>query len=226
VNFDGKKAAIFDLDNTLYPHSKEFSALLDAVMAQVLVEEFGVPLSFEEALAKVHQSYHDYRDGGELFYREYGVDKQKFYHAYHDYEIKHAVDKIVPTVGLAEKLAQVKMAQFVFTYSSLKACEHILRHLGLYEIFKGRFYSVEDFGILSKNDGTRVYKMLCERIGFAPSECIFVDDSYSNLEYPKELGMATVRIYYSDNASGDKDYIDAAYRGVGAFLDECIEKGR
>ena len=224
--FSGKKAIIFDLDNTLYPHNKEFSSLLDKVMASVLIEEFGINLSFERILDTVKESYSKYRDGGEIFYREYGVDKKKFYDAYHKREILEAVDKIIPLEGLAERLKRIKIKKFVFTYSSREACESILKQLGLYEIFEGYFYSVEDFGILTKNEDPNVYLKLCERIELAPTECIFVDDSYSNLELPKEIGMTTVRIFYNENSAGDKEYIDAAYKGVNAFLDDfLIKKG-
>ena len=222
--FSGKKAVIFDLDNTLYPHSREFSSLLDEVMAKVLIEEFGIDLSFERVLETVKESYSKYREGGEIFYREYGIDKKKFYDAYHKRAIAEAVDKIIPHEDLPEKIRQIEIAKFVFTYSSREACESILRKLGLYEAFEGHFYSVEDFGILTKNESPEVYLKLCERIGFAPTDCIFVDDSYSNLEYPKEIGMTTVRIFYNENSTGDKKYIDAAYKGVNAFLDDYLAK--
>ena len=223
--FKNKKAIIWDLDNTLYPITKEFGNLLDEIMAKVAVEEFGVKLSFEEAVKTVRESYSKYRDGGQIFYDEYGIDKVDFYHAYsNNRKIKEAVDKIVPVRGLPKKIKKIKLEQFVFSHSSRKTCEAIFKKIGLWEIFKERFYSVEDFGIFTKNSEPDIYLKLCKKIKQKPADCIFVDDSYSNLEPSKETGMTTVRIYYNDNSTGDKEYIDAAYKGVISFIDDFLKR--
>ena len=200
--FNNKKAIIWDLDNTLYRITPEFGDVLDTVMAKVCVEQLGVNLDFDTAKAKVKESFAKYRDGGEIFYRDYGVD--------------------VKDLGLAERLRQLPLEQFVFTYSSHSLAEKILKKLGLYEIFEGRFYSVEDFNHTKKNESAEVYIQLCKTIGFDPKDCIFVDDSYSNLIYPKEIGMTTVRLYYRENSAKGKDYIDAAYNGINKFLDDVL----
>ena len=79
--FANKKAIICDLDNTLYRITPEFGDILDSVMARVCVEQLGVDLDFETAKAKVKESFAQYRDGGEIFYRDYGVDVKEFYNA-------------------------------------------------------------------------------------------------------------------------------------------------
>ena len=89
--------------------------------------------------------------------------------------------------------------------------------------FKDRYYSVEDFGVYKKNESSEVYRQYCEKIGVDPTDCVFVDDSYSNLEFAKEIGMTTVRIYYRNNSAKDKTYIDYAYKGVLSFLDDVIK---
>ena len=216
-----KKAIIWDLDNTLYRITPEYSDVLDGVMAKVLVEDLGVKLDYETAKKKVKESYAQYRDGGELFYKEHGVDAKTFYDAYHN---NVPVELIAPFVGLPERLASLPVEQFIFTYSSRSLAEKILKKIGLYELFKGRFYSVEDFNTLKKNESADVYLQLCEAIGFAPKDCIFVDDSYSNLKYPKEIGMTTVRIFYRENSAKDIEYIDAAFKGINGFLDEVAFK--
>ena len=107
----------------------------------------------------------------------------------------------------------------MFSTSSRDICEQILKHIGLYEFFKDRFYSVEDFDVYKKNESSDVYSKLCEKIGVSPKDCIFVDDSYSNLDYGKQIGMTTIRIYYKNNSAKDMTFIDSAYKGI----DECIE---
>ena len=217
--FNNKKAIIWDLDNTLYRITPEFGDMLDSVMARVCIEQLGVNLDFDTAKAKVKESYAKYRDGGEIFYRDYGVDVKDLYNAYHD---NVPYDMIEPYDGLAERLSQLPLEQFVFTYSSHSLAEKILKKLGLYDIFKGRFYSVEDFNHTKKNESAEVYLQLCKTIDFDPKDCIFVDDSYSNLIYPKEIGMTTVRLFYRENSAKGKDYIDAAYNGINKFLDDLL----
>ena len=112
--------------------------------------------------------------------------------------------------------------QYIFTASDRYASEKILKHIGLYDFFKDRFYSVEDFGVYKKNESAEVYVQFCKKIGADPRDCVFVDDSYSNLEFAKEVGMTTVRIYYKNNSAKDKTYIDFAFKGAEAFLDEII----
>ena len=176
-------------------------------------------MDFETAKATVKESFAKYRDGGEIFCREHGVNEKAFYDAYHN---NVPYEKIVPYEGLGERLKQIPLEQFIFTYSSHSLAEKILKQIGLYDIFEGRFYSVEDFNHTKKNESPDVYINLCQKIDFKPHECIFVDDSYSNLFYPKKIGMTTVRLFYRDNSAKDKDYIDAAYNGINKFLDDFI----
>lgn len=214
----GKKAIIWDLDNTLYRITPEFADILDETTAIAAIEDLGVPLDFESAKAKVKESYRVYRDGGEIFVREYGIDPKDIFDAYHR---RKPIDPIVPYENLREKLEALTCEQYIFSTSSREVCEKILKHIGLYDLFEGRFYSVEDFDTLKKNESSDVYQQLCDKIGIDPKDCIFVDDSYSNLEFPKQLGMMTVRIYYNENSAKDKTYIDAAYKGVEAFLEQA-----
>lgn len=209
--FCDKKAVIWDLDNTLYRITPEFADRLDLAMAEALVEDLGVKMSVPECKAMVKESYKIYRDGGEVFYRDYGISPKDLFEHYFNRKPVHLIE---PYDGLADKLKKIPFEQFVFTASNRYASEKILKQIGLYDMFKDRFYSVEDFGVYKKNESADVYRMYCEKIGYNPHDCIFVDDSYSNLEFAKETGMLTVRIYYKDNSAKDKTYIDAAYKGI------------
>ncbi len=215
------KTIIWDLDNTLYRITPEFADMLDEATAIAAIEDLGVPLNFEEAKAKVKESYMTYRDGGEIFVQQYGIDPEAMFQAYHK---RKPIAPIVPYENLLEKLESLPNEQYIFSTSTHEVCEKILKHIGLYDFFKGRFYSVEDFGTVKKNESSDVYAKLCRRINADPKNCIFVDDSYSNLEFAKELGMTTVRIFYNENSAKDKTYIDAAYKGINSFLDEYLRQ--
>ncbi len=211
-----KKVIVWDLDNTLYRETPEFADMLDEATAVALVKDLGLKMDIAEAKKIVKESYKKYRNGGEIFINEYGIDPEKLFHAYHD---RKPVDVIVPYENLLERLKRLPYEQYVFTSSSRSVAEKILKKIGLYEFFKGRFYSVEDFGVFKKNESAEVYKKFCEKIGKNPEDCIFVDDSYSNLEFAKESGMTTVRIFYNQNSAKDKNYIDLAYRGIDGLLE-------
>jgi len=215
----GKRVLIYDLDDTLYNKTEEFADILDETMAEALVYDLGLKMNLQEAKALVTESYKIYRDGGEIFYRDYGINPKDLFIAYHR---RKPVEKIVPYDNLIEKIKRVPAEQYIFTASDRYASEKILKHLGLYEFFKDRYFSVEDFGVFKKNEDAQVYKDFCERINTSPQDVVFVDDSYSNLEYAKEAGMTTVRIYYKNNSAKDKTYIDYAYRGIESFLDAVL----
>lgn len=212
---------IWDLDNTLYRITPELADMLDAAMAEALVYDLGVPLDFETTKAKVKESYRIFRDGGEFFYRDYGISPKDLFRTYN---YRNPIDEIKPYDSLAEKIISLPMRQYVFTASNRYASEKILQRIGLHDFFKDNFFSVEDFGCYKKNESADVYHKLCQAINAKPKDCMFVDDSYSNLEMAKKCGMKTVRIFYNGNSTKDKDFIDYAYKGVNAFVDDLREK--
>lgn len=216
----GKDIIIYDLDDTLYNKTEYFADILDIVMAEALVYDLGLDMKVEDAKKLVTESYRIYRDGGEIFYSDYGIKPKDLFIAYHK---RKPVEKIVPYENLLSKIKQVPAKQYIFTASDRYASEKILKHLGLYEFFKDKYYSVEDFGVYKKNENAEVYKKFCEKINADPKDCVFVDDSYSNLEFAKEAGMTTVRIYYHNNSAKDKKYIDYAYKGIESFLENVLE---
>ncbi len=216
----GKNIVIYDLDDTLYNKTEYFADILDTVMAEALVYDLGLDMDVEKAKKLVTESYKIYRDGGEIFYQNYNIKPKDLFIAYHK---RKPVEKIVPYDNLLEKIEKVPAEQYVFTASDRYASEKILKHLGLYEFFKNRYYSVEDFGVYKKNENANVYKEFCKKINAKPEDCVFVDDSYSNLEFAKEAGMTTVRIYYHNNSTKDKTFIDYAYKGIESFLEDVLK---
>ena len=211
------KTIIWDLDNTLYFETEEYKNKLNEATAVAAIKDFNIPLDLATATEKVKESYSTYRDGLEIFAREYNIPHKDLYIAYHNYK-SDLVKMIKPYENLQNELKLINCPQYVFSTSSRDICEKILKHIGLYDFFQDRFYSVEDFAVYKKNESSEVYQKLCETIKQSPKDCIFVDDSYSNLHFAKEIGMTTIRIYYKNNSAKDMDFIDSAYKGI----NECI----
>ena len=192
----GKNTVIYDLDDTLYNKTEELGDILDTTMAEALVYDLGLKMDIDEVKKLVTQSYKIYRDGGEIFYQNYGIQPKDLFIAYHR---RKPVERIVPYHNLLSKIEKVPAEQFIFTA-------------------RDRYAS----GVYKKNEDAQVYKDFCQKINVNPKDCVFVDDSYSNLEFAKEAGMTTVRIYYKNNSAKDKTYIDYAYKGIESFLDDVL----
>lgn len=211
------KVIVWDLDNTLYRETPEFHDLMDSITAEAVIEDLHLPLKMEEAKAMVTESYRTYRDGGEIFVRKYGVSPKEIFEAYHKRKEQHLAP-IVPYEGLLEKLKNLQCPQYIFSTSSHDACEAILKHLGLLEFFAEHFYSVEDFDAYKKNETADIYIKFCAKINIEPQNCLFVDDSYSNLEYAKKAGMQTIRLCHGKPNDMATEYIDYAADNI----DECL----
>lgn len=208
-----ERTIIWDLDNTLYFETDEYKNKLNEATALAAIEEFKIPLDFQTATDFVKESYAVYRDGLEYFAKSYQIPHKDLYIAYHKYKSRH-IDMITPHSGLLEQLQSLKCPQYIFSTSSRDICEQILKHIGLYDFFKDRFFSVEEFDAYKKNESSDVYQKVCQKIGVSPKDCIFIDDSYSNLKFAKDIGMTTVRIFYRNNSAKGMDFIDSAYKGI------------
>ncbi len=44
----------------------------------------------------------------------------------------------------------------------------------------------------------RIYEMMCEALGVAPTKCIFLDDLGINLKPAKAMGMTTIKVLFGD----------------------------
>ena len=211
------KNIVWDLDNTLYRETPEFHDLMDEITARAAVEDLKLPLDLATAKAMVTESYKKYRDGGEIFVQKFGISPKAIFDAYHKRKEQN-LSPIKPYKDLLPRLQCLRCPQYVFSTSSHSACEAILKRIGLYEFFDGHFYSVEEFDAYKKNESADVYIKFCQTAGLVPQECIFIDDSYSNLECAKKAGMTTVRLCHGKPNDMAVEYIDYAVDNI----DDCL----
>jgi HAD superfamily hydrolase (TIGR01509 family) len=209
---------VWDLDNTLYRETPEIHDYLDLITAKAAIEDLHLPLDLKTAKEMVKQSYSIYRDGGEIFVRQFGVAPKDIFDAYHKRKEEN-VSLITPYKDLLENLQKLNAEQYIFSTSSRGACEVILQHIGLADFFDGKFYSVEDFGCFKKNEDPKVYLDFCKKIKTTPQDCLFVDDSYSNLECAKKAGMQTIRLCHGKPNDMSIEYIDYAVDNINECLD-------
>lgn len=209
---------VWDLDNTLYRETPEFHDLMDKITAKAAVEDLKLPLDLATAKKMVTESYRKYRDGGEIFVQKFGISPKAIFDAYHKRKEQN-LSPIKPYKDILPKLQSLPYPQFIFSTSSHSACEAILKRIGLYDFFAGRFYSVEEFDAYKKNESAEVYIKFCQTAGIIPQECIFIDDSYSNLECAKKAGMTTVRLCHGKPNDMAVEHIDFAVDNI----DECLD---
>lgn len=209
---------VWDLDNTLYRETPEFHDLMDEITAQAAIEDLKLPLDMATAKAMVTESYKKYRDGGEIFIKDFGVSPKAIFDAYHKRKEQN-LSPIKPYKDLLPKLQSLPEPQYIFSTSSHNACEAILKRIGLYDFFAGNFYSVEEFDAYKKNESADVYLKFCQKANIVPQECIFIDDSYSNLECAKKAGMTTVRLCHGKQNNKSTEYIDFAVDNI----EECLK---
>jgi len=212
------KVIVWDLDNTLYRETPEFHDLLDKITAEAAIEDLKLDMDFDTAKALVTESYKTYRDGGAIFVEKYGLSEKDMFDAYHKRKEENLYP-IKPYTGLLDGLKQLKCPQYILSTSSYNACTAILKHIGLFEFFDGKYYSVEQFDCFKKNESPDVYLKFCEKIGVKPADCIFIDDSYSNLEFAKKAGMITVRLCHGKENNKGAEYIDYAIDNINACLE-------
>ncbi len=211
------KVIVWDLDNTLYRETPEFHDLLDEITAKAAIEDLKLPLDFATAKAMVTESYRTYRDGGEIFVQKFGISPKDMFDAYHKRKELN-LHPIVPYEGLLEHIEKLQCPQYILSTSSHDACEAILKHIGLYSFFAGKFYSVEEFDCYKKNESPDVYLKFCAAIKHKPEDCLFIDDSYSNLEFAKKAGMSTMRLCHGKANDKCSEYIDIAADNI----NECL----
>ena len=213
-----QKVIVWDLDNTLYRETPEFHDLLDEITAKAAIEDLKLPLDFQTAKAMVTESYRTYRDGGEIFVQKFGISPKDMFEAYHKRKEMN-LHPIVPYEGILQHIEKLLCPQFILSTSSHDACEAILKHLGLYDFFAAKFYSVEEFNCYKKNESSDVYLKFCAAIGYKPEDCLFIDDSYSNLEFAKKAGMSTMRLCHGKPNDKCSEYIDIAVDNINECLD-------
>lgn len=101
------------------------------------------------------------------------------------------------TVEVIETLAERGVPQFGLTnmaaasWPAIRAMTPAFDHLG-YVMVSG------EHGLVKPDPA--IYRLLCEKVGMAPAELLFVDDSERNVEAARALGFAVWRFTAADDA--------------------------
>jgi putative hydrolase of the HAD superfamily len=177
---------IFDLDNTLYPHSCNLFLEIETRMAAFMCAEFGIDTAAAHAMRR-----HYFRTYGTTLrglMNENGIDPHRFL----DYV--HAIDvtPVQPAPELKAALAALTGRKLVFTNADHRHAERVLERLGIADAFEGVF-DIHAAEYLPKPDhGT--YARFLQRFVVEPRGAAMVEDIAPNLVPAHALGMTTAWI--------------------------------
>lgn len=194
---------IFDLDNTLYPHSPQVEAdfanriknyFLDHLSANFENEKF----NWEKASVNIG-AYLD-----EIFK---GKEKQRM--EFLNYICDVDVSSFAPNPELNRLLKHLPHDKYIFTDSTLRHVHDTLNQIGVdLENFKGIFENV-DSGFRFKTD-LQCHRCFLAKYQLKPEDCILFEDNANNLRPAAWLGMTTVLItpQFRNNVSATHQFPD------------------
>jgi putative hydrolase of the HAD superfamily len=206
---------IFDLDNSLYPHSCNLFELIDARMGAYIQHLLGVDAAEARRVQKGHFHAHGTTLAGLM--ASHGVDPHHFLDFVHDIDLA----RLTADPALVASLDRLPGRKFVFTNADENYARRVLDRLGLANAFDG-MHDIHAMNYVPKPD-PRSYAAMCERHGIAPERALFVEDMARNLAPAKALGMTTVWVDNGSEQAGcgaDASFIDYRTTDIGQWLGE------
>lgn len=218
---------IFDLDNTLYPHTSRIWPQIDDRITLYIAELFGIDGMSARALQKYF--YHRYGTTLRALIDEYDIDPYDFLDFAHD--IDHTDIELNADLGTSiEKLPGRKL---ILTNGSRKHAENVARKIGILDHFEDVF-DIAASNFVPKPD-RRAYENFLEKHAVEPTRAAMFEDIAKNLVVPHELGMTTTLIVPKTFDPFREDFeqeavktphIDHITTDLADFLKSCVGKIR
>jgi putative hydrolase of the HAD superfamily len=175
---------IFDLDNTLYPVTRELLADIDRHIGAFVAEFLGVDR--DEARRIQKQYFRDYGLTLKGLMVEHGLDPA----IYFDHMQREDLYDMAPAPDLAATIAQLPGRKLVYTNSSIGHTTMVLERLGMTGLFENVFdITAADFVPKPQPESMDT---LCRKFSVAAGRACMVDDIARNLAPAAARGMATV----------------------------------
>jgi putative hydrolase of the HAD superfamily len=177
---------VFDLDNTLYPHSSRVWPQIDQRISLYIADFFGLDGLSAQALQKYF--YHKYGTTLRALIDEHNVDPADFLDFAHD--IDHTAVELNPALG--EAIERLPGRKLILTNGSRKHAENVARKIGILDHFEDVF-DIAASNFVPKPD-KRAYEIFLDKHAVEPSRAAMFEDIAKNLVVPHELGMTTTLI--------------------------------
>jgi putative hydrolase of the HAD superfamily len=181
------RCALFDLDNTLYPHS---CGLWDEIGNRIdlyMIERLG--MSPHEVGARRQDFLKAFGTTLNALRRYYDVDPDEFLNFVHDIPLGRYIQYDPELDRLLEKL---KLRKIIFTNADAQHARRVLSRLGILRHFDF-IIDIHLLDFINKPDG-RSYLKALEFASVRPEECLLFEDSLVNIAPARQLGMTTVLV--------------------------------
>ena len=218
---------VFDLDNTLYPHTSLIWPQVDERITLYIANMFGIDGLSARALQKYF--YHKHGTTLRALIDEHDVDPYDFLDFAHD--IDHASIEINASLG--DAIERLPGRKLILTNGSRKHAENVARKLGILDRFEDIF-DIAAANFVPKPD-RRAYETFLEKHGVEPARSAMFEDIAKNLVVPYELGMTTTLIVPQtldpfreefEQEAVRTPHIDYVTDDLADFLKECVAIGR
>ncbi len=185
-SLDHVEAWLFDLDNTLYPHSCNLFAQIDVRMKEFICDL--LDCGTEEAHRVQKSMFRTYGTTMRGLMSEHGIEPDVF--LAHVHAIDHSPVPANP--ALNEALGRLGGVKHVFTNASVAHAEKVLARLGIAHHFS-TIFDIVAADYRPKPDPAP-YRQIIEGAGLRAGATAFFDDIPRNLEPAHALGLTTVWI--------------------------------
>lgn len=177
---------VFDLDNTLYPHSVDIWQQVNDLIRGYIENFLKVPP--EEATRIQKDYYLRYGTSMRGMMAEHNMPHEEYLEAVH--KIDHSLIAPNPRLGAAiEKLPGRKL---ILTNGTRKHADAVVARLGLHTHFEDTFDIIA--ADLEPKPAQQTYEKFLKLHNVAPERAAMFEDLARNLEVPHALGMTTVLI--------------------------------
>ncbi len=176
---------LFDLDETLYPHSTGLMQRINERMNEFMVQHLGVP---KDQVTALRQSYwHKYGTTLRGLYVERHIDAQAFLNYVHDIPLERYLLADERVDALLSTLPQDK---YIFTNAPADYARRVMRVLGIERHFRDIFDI--NFIEYASKPAESAYRKVLQALDARGEECMMIDDSARNLAPAHALGIRTV----------------------------------
>jgi len=188
---------LLDLDDTLYSESLAMGSDITERMVRYVAEYLGMGL--EEARAYREQRARRYGTTLEWLTVEEGhTDNETFFAVAHPEGEEYCIN---PDPELGKVLDSIALRKAILTNSPSEHAERVLRKLGIADRFEA-VYDIRFNGLQGKPH-PEAYRRVCEALGVAVEETLFVDDMPKYVRGFMELGGYGALIDEKDNFPGE-----------------------
>jgi putative hydrolase of the HAD superfamily len=186
--------ALFDLYNTLYPADSGLWQSIGARINLYLTERMGFPPEKAAVLRKRYLA--DFGTTLNGLRHDYQIDPHDYLMFVHDLALERYLH---PDPEVDAMLGRLPLTKVIFTNADARHARRVLDVLGLTRHFSS-IIDILSLDFINKPD-PRAYRHALEQLAASPAECMFIDDTPTNLPPAHDLGILTVLI--SDQLAAD-----------------------